>query len=341
LTPSAIICGFRGQSLSSWEESFFSELNPWGYILFQRNCRTPTQIRRLTDSLRELSGRSDLPILIDQEGGRVQRLRPPRWREANAAADFESLYEQSKLTAREALFLNNQLIAHDLVVLGITVNCTPVLDLPIKGSHDIVGDRAYSNDPAIIADLGRVVCDAHLAMGVLPVLKHIPGHGRALADSHLALPRVSAPVGDLEQTDFAPFRALNDMPLAMTAHVVFQEIDSLEPATTSKLLIDQIIRASIGFQGLLMSDDLSMRALSGTLGARTERCYDAGCDMVLHCNGKRAEMLAVAEAARPLAGDSAARAIAALSRLTKACDFDQHSAEAKLDSIMIQVGKNA
>jgi beta-N-acetylhexosaminidase len=268
-----------------------------GFILFTRNCHSPEQVRDLVMALRDSVGRNDAPVLIDQEGGRVQRLRPPHWRDAPAALRFGDLYAADPQAACAAARLNARLIAADLQPLGIDVDCLPVLDLPSDGAHDVISDRAFGGEPARIAELGRAVCEGLLEGGVLPVAKHIPGHGRATVDSHLTLPRVSCPLSELRASDFAPFRALNDMPMAMTAHVVYEALDDQAPATTSPIVIEQAIRGDIGFGGLLISDDISMQALSGELGERTLAALAAGCDVVLHCNGDAREMEAVAGAA--------------------------------------------
>lgn len=334
MAVSAAIYGLCGEALTADERAFFRDADPWGFILFQRNCAGPDQIRALVDDLRALSGRADTPVLIDQEGGRVQRLKPPLWRAAPPASDFGGLNARNPAAAREALALNVGLIAAELAALGINVDCLPVLDVPQEGSHDIIGDRAYAKDAAIVATLGRAACEALMAGGVLPVIKHIPGHGRALADSHLDLPVVDAPRAALEAVDFAPFRALRDMPLAMTAHVVYSAIDAENCATVSPTVITDIIRGQIGFDGLLMSDDLSMKALKGGFEERTRASLAAGCDVVLHCNGDMGEMMAIAGAAPPLSGVAAVRAEAALARLKTPQAFDVAAAGARLDVLM-------
>jgi beta-N-acetylhexosaminidase len=306
----AAIFGCSGPELDPNEAAFFGEIQPWGFILFGRNIQTPDQVRALTGALRACVGRPDAPILIDQEGGRVQRLCAPHWRRFPPARAFGSL--DSRFSGPELSFLGARLIANDLLDLGVTVDCMPVLDVPAPEAHDIIGDRAYADDPAQVAILGRAAAEGLLAGGVLPVIKHIPGHGRATADSHLALPRVDAAYEALEERDFAAFRPLADMPIAMTAHVVYAAIDDRKPATTSRKVITEIVRGAIGFDGLLVSDDLSMNALSGDLRTRAEESSAAGCDVVLHCNGEIAEMGAVAAGAGDLAGRSAERAAAAL-----------------------------
>lgn len=301
--PLAVVFGCAADTISDDERRLFADADPLGFILFKRNCRTPDQVRGLIDSFREAVGRADAPVLIDQEGGRVQRLGPPHWRDAPSAARFAGLGGE---TALEAVRLNARLVAHELSELGITVNCAPVLDVPKTDADPIIGDRAYGNDPLRIAELGRAACDGLLAGGVLPVIKHIPGHGRADADSHKALPRVDAPLDDLRAVDFKPFSSLAKMPWAMTAHVLYSAIDDKNPATLSSDAID-MIRFAIGFAGVLVSDDLSMEALSGSLAARTEAALKAGCDVALHCNGNMEEMQAVAGAASRLSEISMTR----------------------------------
>jgi beta-N-acetylhexosaminidase len=308
MSATAAIYGLSGVELSKDERAFFRDARPFGLILFQRNCASRRQVRRLTDDLRAVTGRPSLPILIDQEGGRVQRLRPPEWPDRPPMAVFGRLYARDPARALEAARLNAGLIAADLAEIGVSVDCVPCLDVPVPGAHDIIGDRAFGTDPVVVARLGRAVAEAMLEAGLLPVIKHIPGHGRAGVDTHEALPRVPAPRAELSRTDFAPFKALSDMAVAMTAHVVFDAIDARACATLSRKLIQEIIRDEIGFDGLLMSDDLNMKALEGTLANRAERALEAGCDIALHCNGRLAEMIEVAEVVPDLSGRALARA---------------------------------
>ena len=295
--PRAVILGCAGERLTAAEAKFFAAADPAGFVLFRRNCRNRERVRALVGDLRGAVGRPDAPILIDQEGGRVARLGPPEWRTYPAPAALARLPDP---LAEEAVRLGARLIAGDLAELGITLDAAPVLDLPIAGADPVIGDRAYGSDPARVAALGRACCDGLIAGGVLPIVKHIPGHGRAQVDSHRACPRVAAEQAVLSQTDFAPFRALAAMPWAMTAHIVYAAIDNSAPATFSATVIDTIIRGEIGFRGVLISDDISMGALTGTLAERTCRALEAGCDLVLHCTGVLAEMVEVAEAAAPL-----------------------------------------
>jgi len=298
--PKAAIFGCAGLELSGEERDFFRRSDPLGFILFARNCGTPEQIARLTADLRDSVGRSDAPVLIDQEGGRVQRLKPPHWRQAPPAVRFGDLFRRDPALGREAVEFNMRLIAAELIALGIDVDCVPCLDVPVPGAHDVIGDRAFALQPEIVADLGRIVAGTMLDMGIMPVIKHLPGHGRAGVDSHLALPKVSTSVVELQHSDFLPFKSLSDMPWGMTAHVLYTAIDAERPATTSPTVIDRIVRGAIGFQGLLLSDDLSMQALGGSLGERAAASLAAGCDIALHCNGRMDEMVQVADAAGPM-----------------------------------------
>lgn len=303
----AVILGCRGPRLGAAERAFLAGADPWGFILFGRNVESPEQLRALTSDLRAAVGR-DAPVLIDQEGGRVARLRAPAWREWRPA--LEECARLPEDLRERAMRLRYALIAAELAAVGIDVDCAPVLDLLQPDTHGIIRDRAYGSDPAEVARIGRAVAEGLLAGGVLPVMKHIPGHGRARADSHLELPRVAADREALA-ADFAPFRALADLPMAMTAHVVFEALDGEAPGTLSPAVVG-LIRGEIGFDGLLMTDDLSMKALTGPFGLRAERAIAAGCDMLLHCNGEEAEAAAVAEAAPQLAGLAAERALRAL-----------------------------
>ena len=316
----ACILGCSGPILTDQERRFFRKVQPWGFILFKRNIETPAQVIALTKALRETVARPDAPILIDQEGGRVQRLGPPHWPAYPSARAYGALAAADR---RDMARLGARLMAHDLALLGINVDCAPVLDVPADDGHEIIGDRAYHATPALIAELSRAAAEGLIAGGVLPVIKHIPGHGRAKADSHHDLPVVEAIYEDLDAVDFAPFRVLSDMPMAMTAHVVYAAVDPKRPATTSKKVIRKVIRQAIGFDGLLMSDDLSMKALDGGFAERAHAALSAGCDVVLHCNGDMAEMKAVTAGCRALAGRAKRRADSALGRLPKALEpFD-------------------
>lgn len=331
--PRAVIFGLAGPFLDSAERAFFAAADPLGFILFARNCVSPEQIAVLTRELRHCVGRADAPVLIDQEGGRVQRLKPPHWRAAPAAERFGGLDERDAGAAVEAAWLNARLLAADLQPLGIDVDCAPVLDVRAPDGHGIIGDRAFGDSPQRVATLARATCEGLLAGGVLPVIKHIPGHGRATLDSHEALPVVDAPADVLQACDFAPFAALADMPLAMTAHVVYSAFDAA-PATTSTAIIRDVIRGRIGFDGLLISDDLCMRALAGSPGDRARSALAAGCDVVLHCNGELAEMRAVAQACAPLSPAGAERFARARALLRPPTAVDKTEAGQRLASLL-------
>lgn len=330
---SAAIYGCSGHRLTEAERAFFAEARPWGFILFRRNIDSPDQVRALTAELRDSIGDPAAPILIDQEGGRVQRMGPPHWPKY-PPGDAYLKATNDPLAARELVRLGARLMAHDLRDVGINVDCLPVLDVPVPGAHDIIGDRAYAPDPATVAQLGRAAAEGLLAGGVLPVIKHMPGHGRAFADSHQDLPVVHADLATLDSWDFAPFKALSDMPLAMTAHVVFDAIDPKTPATTSKKAV-KLMREHLGFSGLIMTDDLSMKALSGSLSERAEAALKAGCDIVLHCNGDIDEMRQVAAGVGKLKGKAAKRAAAALARIVREPEpLDPFEARIRFDQMM-------
>jgi beta-N-acetylhexosaminidase len=331
---SAVILGCGALTVSDWERDFFARTNPLGFILFLRNCQSPAQVRALVADLRGCVGRPDAPVLIDQEGGRVTRLKPPHWRAAPAAARFGEMAVADLSRACEAARINAGLLAAEVRDLGISVDCVPLLDLPAAGADRVIGDRAFASDPELVAALGRAVCEGMLAGGVMPVVKHMPGHGRATVDSHHALPVVDTPRGELEATDFRPFAALADAPWGMTAHVVYSAIDPREPATTSRTVIDDIIRGFIGFDGVLVSDDLSMQALQGGLAERAAAALAAGCDVALHCNGKAEEMTAVAEGTAPLTAQAERRLAAAAARLARPRPADMPALQARLDSLM-------
>jgi beta-N-acetylhexosaminidase len=329
----ALIFGCAGTALDAAERAFLRQVEPWGLILFKRNVASADQLRRLVADFRDVVGRHDAPVLIDQEGGRVQRLGPPLWPVYPAAASYSRINDPQ--SRREAIRLGTRLIAHDLVNVGITANCLPVLDVPVAGADAVIGDRAYGADPQAVAIGGRAAAEGLLAGGVLPVIKHIPGHGRATADSHLALPRVAASRDELAAHDFAPFKTLTDMPLAMTAHVVFAAVDPRSPATLSRRVFREIIRGAIAYDGLVMSDDLSMKALSGSFVERARRAYAAGCDIVLHCNANHEEMAAVASVAKPLVGKAKRRAEAALARIRHIPEpFDAVEGRARLNALL-------
>jgi beta-N-acetylhexosaminidase len=332
--PRAVIFGVAGLALSEAERLFFAEADPLGFILFARNCHDRPQLQALVNELRGAVGRADAPVLIDQEGGRVQRLKPPHWRAAPPSAAFGALCPRDERRALAAAWLNARLLAADLSELGITMNCAPVLDVRQPGGHEIIGDRAFAHDPQTVALLGRATCGGLLTGGVLPIIKHIPGHGRATRDSHVALPVVEAAGNDLGGSDFAPFAALADMPMAMTAHVVYAAFDPDAPATTSATVLREVVRGAIGFDGLLLSDDLCMRALCGGFDERAAAAIAAGCDVVLHCSGDPEEMRQVAGATPRVTAAARHRLARAQAMLKPAEFFDRSTAEERLAQLM-------
>jgi beta-N-acetylhexosaminidase len=334
----AFIIGISGLELSAAERAFIAAERPWGFILFKRNVETPEQVARLVGELKEAAGRTDVPILIDQEGGRVQRLGPPHWPAYPPGALFGTLYDLDPALGLSAARLSTRLIAADLWELGINVDCLPLADVPVAGADAVIGDRAYGTEPAKVAAIARAVTEGLEQGGILPVLKHIPGHGRANADSHLRLPEVNASKSDLERSDFAAFQPLADLPMAMTAHVVFSALDPVHPATTSATIIERVIRGVIGFQGLLMSDDVSMNALSGSIAERTRAIFSAGCDLVLHCNGRFEEMREVASETPELSGKALERARVALASRRPPQPFDRARARTELEAMMSKAG---
>ncbi len=329
----AAIYGFEGTVLTEAEKHFFAEQNPYGYILFARNCESPDQLKRLVASLYKLNKRSVLPILIDQEGGRVARLKPPHWPAYPPAKIFADVACHDMEKAKQAVYLNARLIAADLSALGITVNCAPLADLPVAGAHNIIGDRAFGCEIPQVVTLARAQAEGLMDGGVVPVLKHIPGHGRAFADSHEELPIVRESLEVLRKTDFEPFKQLADLPMGMTAHVLYTAIDDKHLATVSPKAIS-LIREYIGFGGLLMSDDLSMKAMEGDFTKRAQDVLAAGCDVVLHCNGKMKEMQAIAKGMKPLSGKSLERAEKAMACAGKAKQFNVADARTELKSML-------
>jgi beta-N-acetylhexosaminidase len=303
----AAIFGCAGTTLSADERAFFRDADPLGFILFARNIDSPDQARRLTEDLRSCVARAEAPVLIDQEGGRVARLRPPHWRRAPPARVLGDLYARDAEAGLEATQLNSRLLAADVTSIGCDVDCLPLLDIGFPETHAVIGDRAYAGQAEPVAALGRAAAEGLMAEGVMPVIKHMPGHGRATVDSHESLPRVSASRDTLERTDFLPFKFLADLPWGMTAHVLYEAIDPAAALTISAGGVKDVVRGHIGFDGLLLSDDLSMQALGGSLGARAARALAAGCDIALHCNGRMDEMVQVAEHSGPMTGQAVRR----------------------------------
>jgi len=326
-----LIVDCTGPRLTAEERSLFRNLDPLGFILFARHVQDPDQVAALVSELRESVGRMDAPVLIDQEGGRVCRLRPPHWRAAPPAAVFAALAVRDGQAARRATWLNSRLLAAELGDLGVSVDCLPVLDLRLEGAHDIIGDRSYGADPALVADLGRAAAEGLIAGGVQPIIKHIPGHGRAMQDSHLALPVVDADHDTLTATDFAPFRAMNDMPLAMTAHITYTALDPDRPATLSPSVIGDIIRGEIGFGGVLISDDITMKALSGSLAGLARDSLAAGCDVALLCNADFDDRRAVLGAVDPVEDPAA---LSAAFTAPGATPFDREEGLGELQSLI-------
>jgi beta-N-acetylhexosaminidase len=331
LVAGATIFGCLGPRLNDDEKRFFRDANPWGFILFARNHETPDQIRVLTQELRETVGR-DAPILIDQEGGRVQRLRAPNWLEWLPALDQVNATKPGQVA--RAMWIRYRLIAAELRDLGIDVNCAPMLDVATPQVHEIIRNRCYGFDATTVAGAGRAVADGLLSGGVLPILKHIPGHGRPIADSHHELPRTDADADELRQVDFAPFMALANLPMAMTGHVVYEAFDRENCATLSPKIID-LIRKEIGFDGLLMTDDISMNAVSGSFASRSRDALTAGCDLILHCHGHMHEMVEVADAAGNLTGKGCARAENALMARVEPGEIDRDNLLAELADLLM------
>ena len=338
MSTRAFITGISGPELNAAEREFIRSARPWGFILFKRNIETPAQVTRLVKELQRELAEGEAPVLIDQEGGRVQRFGPPHWPVYPAGAAFGVLYDIDPYLGLSAARLSARLIAADLIDLGVTVDCLPLADVPVPGADAVIGNRAYGTMPDKVAAIGRAVTEGLEQGGVLPVLKHIPGHGRATADTHFRLPVVDNSRAELEQTDFAAFQPLADLPMAMTAHVVFSALDPAHPATTSATIVEQVIRGMIGFQGLLMSDDVSMNALAGSLAERSRAIFAAGCDMVLHCNGKFDEMRQVAAETPELSGKALERARRALATRRVPQAFDRLAARAELDALMERAG---
>ncbi len=339
MSINAAIFGCLGPQLTKGESAFFRDCNPWAFILFARNIETPNQVRKLCTDLRESVGRDAL-IFVDQEGGRVQRLGPPHWRKAPFAGLFADIYDVDKRAARRATWLNFRLIADELRSVGITANCAPVLDLPVLGADPIISDRAFSSKPEIMIDLAHACMAGLSAGGVVPVIKHLPGHGRAQVDSHKSLPIITESLATLRQSDLIPFKALNQAPMAMTAHVVVNAVDPNAPITISKKAMSKIIRNELGYDGLVMSDDLEMKALSGGLTHLTEQSLAAGCDVVLQCSGKIPAMVKIAKGLRPLSPKSLARAQISEHMSDHQDDFDAKTSRAEYEHLMAKLDKS-
>lgn len=332
--PQALILGCSGPELTAEERAFFTAADPLGFILFTRNCADPDQVRRLVDDLRGAVGRTDAPVMIDQEGGRVARLKPPHWRAPPPPIRFSGIALDEPQNAEAAARLNARLIADDLTALGIDVNCAPVLDVPQHDADPIIGDRAYGDTPVMVTQLAGAACEGFLDGGVLPVIKHLPGHGRALVDSHRALPVIDAEAEWLDRIDLPPFRALSHMPWGFTAHAIYTAYDADRPATVSPTVIADVIRGAIGFEGLLMSDDIAMEALSGSIGERVTAALAAGCDLAVHCNGNLAEMQAAAAASSPMADAAWQRFRRAQAMRRPPQPLDRQAALAELSRLM-------
>ena len=335
--PRAVILGCAGPVLDADERRFMADAVPAGFILFKRNCETPEQLRALIAALREAVARPDAPVLIDQEGGRVARLGSPHWRVPPAPALLGALAKIDGTAGARATWLNARLVAADLHPLGITVNCAPVLDLHFGHAGNAIGDRSLGADPNLVARLGRAVADGLSAGGIVPAIKHLPGHGLAAADSHAVLPRVRASLEVMGASDFEPVRALRDVPAGLTAHVCYEALDPEQPGTLSGTVIEEAVRGAIGFDGLLISDDLSMGALTGPIGERARAALAAGCDLALHCNGNRDEMEEVAAAVPRLEGRARERFDLMLESRHEPDPFDEVAGRRELDALLARV----
>lgn len=331
----SFISGCKGLVLTDDEKAFFRDERPWGFILFGRNIGEPSQVADLTAALRDtVGGDPTVPVLIDQEGGRVQRVKPPHVPQYPNAAALGAIYRHDEEKGLRAAWLMSRLFAFDLSRLGVNVDCLPVLDVAVPGVHDVIGNRAYGQEPQIVSAMGRAAADGLKAGGLLPVMKHMPGHGRTMVDSHHDLPVVHAPLDALQAIDFLPFRHMRDELMAMSAHIVFTELDADNPATTSAKVIREVIRGHIGFDGLLMSDDVSMNALRGDIATRARAIVGAGLDLVLHCHGIMEEMIAVAENVPPLAGKSRRRADAVTSGFPTADGADEQALREEFNALV-------
>ncbi len=330
--PLSCIIGLSGPRLKKSESVFLRDANPWGVILFARNVENPDQLRILTSDIRDAMGRNTL-IFVDQEGGRVQRLRAPHWRNFPSGDDYAQLYRRNPVDGLRACYLGHRLIADDLRAVGITSDCAPVLDLPQPDADPIISDRALGSSVEDIVDMAHAAMAGLMSGGVAPVIKHIPGHGRATVDSHKSLPKIDADRETLEASDFLTFRQLNDAPMAMTAHAVYTH-NSRSAVTISRKSLTELIRAAIGFDGLLMSDDLDMKALSGDLTRKTERALSAGCDIALQCSGRLADSVKVAKGSKTLSGRAFERAMIADNCAEHIAYFDRKPSQEEFDALM-------
>ena len=338
--PRAVVLGCAGTALDAGEYRFMADADPAGFILFKRNCESPDQVRALVASLRAAIARPDAPVLIDQEGGRVARLGPPHWRVPPAPALLGALAGIDRAAGERAAWLSARLVGADLYPLGITLNCVPMLDLHFVEASTVIGDRSLGADPRAVARLGRAVMDGVRAGGVVPAIKHMPGHGRATADSHAVLPRVDASLASLRAHDFVPFQALRDAPAGLTSHVCYTALDAERPGTLSKAVIGEAVRGAIGFDGLLFSDDLSMGALTGPVGVRAAASLAAGCDLALHCNGKRDEMEEVVAAVPRLAGRARERFDRMQSARREPDSFDEADGRRELEALLARASSS-
>ncbi len=334
MAPRALIVGFAGSELTVADSAYLADVEPWGVIIFARNVVDRDQLTNLTGQIRECLARPDAPIFVDQEGGRVQRLSPPEWISYPPAADIADCYDDNHEKGLEAAYLCGRLISHDLNEVGITSPCLPVLDVPVDHADPVIGTRAYGLNARTVTALAWAAAYGVAEGGCLPVVKHIPGHGRALCDSHHALPCVDTDHKTLVASDFEPFRLLNSLPIAMTGHVVFSEYDREQPATLSRTIIRKVIRELIGFDGLLMTDDISMNALGGAIDTRASSALAAGCDVILHCNGDAYEMAELAECVNELSGRALERAELALKTRREPDVFDVGAARARLSDLL-------
>lgn len=335
-----VVFGFSGPALLEDEKAFFASTQPFGFILFQRNITQPAQVRALTRALRDVTGRADVPVFIDQEGGRVTRLKPPHWAPLPSMRVIGRVYEEDAARGLEAMQIHARMTARRLGDLGINVNCAPVLDLYLASASEAIGDRAFSGNAEVVAALGRAAVDTYLANGVVPVIKHLPGHGRVMADPHENLPFVDCPRSLLEARDFRPFKALKDAPAGMNCHVLFRALDAERPVSLSPEVHRAIIRGVLDFQGLLFSDDITMKALNGPLPEVAGQVLEAGADIVLHCSGNLDDMRAIAAGLPAISAGAMSRWKRAQAMVRPpAGDFNESEAWARFDVLVQAQGK--